>query len=621
GQQSQITRIDATRVAQGLNEPVFAGAPEGDLNRLFVVEKGGLIKIVNLATHKVLPTPFLNLTSDVSTQGERGLLGLAFDPDFDQNGFIYVNLTNNDGDTEIRRYTVSANDPNRASLASETLILRVDQPNFANHKAGWIGFGPDGYLYIPLGDGGGAGDPNENAQNIDSLLGKVLRIDVHGDDFPADNSRNYAIPADNMFVGEAGADEIWALGLRNPYRDSFDRATGTFFIADVGQNAFEEIDLGAAGANYGWDAFEGPNPFDPTPLGGGTLTDPIHSYSHSVGNVVIGGYAYRGSSDSAQGQYFFADLGAGKLFKLHFNGTSWDTANITSLLRTNRGSIDALSSFGEDGAGNLYVTDLADGEVFRLTPVGPSPDTGDTLRGLAGDDMIFGGTGDDHLNGGEGADYLNGGAGFDFAHYDDATGAVTVSLDNGAINTGEAAGDLLVLIEGVAGSAFNDTIVGRNTVNGVNGVTVNDVLLGGSGDDTLNGLGGNDVLNGGSGADTLIGAKGRDMLIGGSEADRFDFDAVGQSRPGKLRDVIVDFNPAEGDKIDLSTIDANSKAPGHQIFRFIFEQPFHGKARELHYKTVNGGAVLSGDVNGDGKADFAIKVNVADLFASDLILA
>jgi glucose/arabinose dehydrogenase len=243
----QVSRIDATRVASGLTQPLFAGAPPGDLNRLFIVEKTGLIKILNFSNGKVRAEPFLDVSDEILTDGESGLLGLAFDPNFAQNRFFYVNLVNENGDTEIRRYTVSASDSNKAAPSSETLIISVDQPETRNHKAGWLGFGPDGYLYIPLGDGGGGGDPNNLAQNPDSLLGKVLRLDVHGDDFPASATRNYAIPADNPFVGADGiADEIWALGLRNPFRDSFDRALGTFFIADVGQNTYEEVNIGAS---------------------------------------------------------------------------------------------------------------------------------------------------------------------------------------------------------------------------------------------------------------------------------------------------------------------------------------------------------------------------------------
>ena len=251
GPQSQVGSILATRVASGLNQPLFAAAPPGDTGRLFLVEKTGQIKVLDLASGQVLATPFLNLSGQILTDGERGLLGLAFDPDFASNGLFYVDLINMSGDAEIRRYHVSGN-PNVADPASATPIITIDQTTASNHKAGWLGFGPDGYLYNSNGDGG---VPPTSAQDINSLLGKILRIDVHGDDFPADATRNYAVPADNPFVGIAGADEIYALGLRNPWRPSFDRALGDFYIADVGNTQFEEIDIGQKGANYGWPVF------------------------------------------------------------------------------------------------------------------------------------------------------------------------------------------------------------------------------------------------------------------------------------------------------------------------------------------------------------------------------
>src|SRR5262249_6607747 len=271
----------------------------------------------------------------------------------------------------------------------------------------------DGYLYAALGDGGGAGDPGNNAQNPDSLLGKMLRLDVHADAFPADPTKNYAIPPDNPFVGVAGADEIFALRLRNPWRDSFDRALGTFFIADVGQDTWEEVDIGANGANYGWRTFEGPASFSPgTPLGPGTLTTPIHSYDHTVGKSITGGYVYRGQADGLQGQYVFGDFVTGKLFTLRFNGSTWVSTEITSQIAVDAGNINNVSSFGEDALGNLYVVDF-DGQIFSLTPNVVSNDQGDVLSGLGGDDMLYGGAGNDTLSGGDDNDVLNGGDGND----------------------------------------------------------------------------------------------------------------------------------------------------------------------------------------------------------------
>ena len=345
------------------------------------------------------------------------------------NGLFYLNLINMSGDTEIRGYHVSAN-PNVAEPAS-TPILTIDQPSFSNHKGGWIGFGPDGYLYAALGDGGSGGDPLGSGQNINSLLGKILRVDVHGDDFPVDPTRNYAVPADNPFVGSDGLDEIFAFGLRNPWRPSFDRGLGDFYIADVGQGQWEEIDIGQSSANYGWNTFEGPVPFPGgAPLTGASAVAPIYSYNHSVGKSITGGYVYRGEGEALQGQYFFADFVQGKVFTLRFDGSSWVAAERTAQIVANVGAVNNPSSFGEDGRGNLYVVDF-DGEIFKLTPMGSSADQADVLRGLDGTDMLFGGSGNDTLDGGAGADTLIGGPGMDMADYSLSPAGVTVNLQSG----------------------------------------------------------------------------------------------------------------------------------------------------------------------------------------------
>jgi glucose/arabinose dehydrogenase len=261
GPEADVTSIAATRVASGLDAPLFVTAPPGDTGRLFIVEKTGEIKILDLNTGQLLATPFLNVTVD--SAGERGLLGLAFDPDYATNGFFYIYRTvpGSPAHNEVDRYHVSAN-PNVADVASATPIISLDNLTAAsNHNAGWIGFGPEGDLYIATGENG----TPSNAQTLSNLLGKVLRIDVH-------SAAPYAIPADNPFVGTAGArGEIFDFALRNPFRDSFDRGTGDFFIADVGQSAVEEINAGIKGANYGWPIAEGPssnpdftNPFFPT---------------------------------------------------------------------------------------------------------------------------------------------------------------------------------------------------------------------------------------------------------------------------------------------------------------------------------------------------------------------
>jgi glucose/arabinose dehydrogenase len=364
----EMQSILATQVATGLTQPLFAGAPPSDTSRLFIVEKTGAIKILDLASGQVLATPFLDLSNQIATDGERGLLGLAFDPDFANNGFFYIDVSNPNGNTDIRRYHVDSATPNVADPASATSILSIDQSTFNNHKGGWLGFGPDGDLYISVGDGGGGGDPLHSGQDINSLLGKILRIDVHGgDDFPGDATRNYHVPSDNPFVGEAGADEIFVFGLRNPWRPSFDRTLGDLYIADVGQNTWEEIDIGHKGANYGWNAFEGPAPFPGGgPLNNGPAVPPIYSYDHSVGHSITGGYVYRGEGELLQGQYFFADFVQGKVFTLRFDGSAWVATDRTAQIITDAGTIQNPSSFGEDARGNLYIVDF-DGNVFKLT--------------------------------------------------------------------------------------------------------------------------------------------------------------------------------------------------------------------------------------------------------------
>jgi glucose/arabinose dehydrogenase len=568
GPNGQTGVIQATRIGSGFSIPVFATAPAGDVSRLFVVEIGGFIKIVDLATDQVEATPFIAVP-DILTGGEQGLLGLAFDPDFAVNGFFYVNVIAGNGSTEIRRYQVSADNPNIADPATETLILSIPQDPFNNHKAGWMDFGPDGYLYIATGDGGSGGDPNNNAQNPDSLLGKMLRIDVDRDDFPGDPSRNYGIPPDNMFVGIAGADEIFATGLRNPWRDSFDRGLGTFYIADVGQNTWEEINLGALGANYGWRPFEGPAVFSGETPGPGNLTAPIHAYDHSVGVSITGGYAYRGGSDALHGQYFFADL-LGRIFTLNFDGTAWTATERTSQIVTDAGSISLITSFGEDALGNLYVTDF-DGEIFRLTPQAASVvDGNDVLNGLDGDDMMFGGGGKDTLRGDAGDDELRGGSGNDVLDGGEGDDLLDGGTGNDKMSGGP--GDDLYLIDGKSDKTIEiadggtDTVVasssckigahieilrlvgtadlagtGGNTANTIIGNAGHNVLKGQGGDDRLEGLGGNDTLGGGKDNDTFvfIGAFGHDVVTdfrgnGASpgdtivlEASRFaDFNAV-----------------------------------------------------------------------------------------------
>ncbi len=374
------TPITTERIAIGFTRLVFATHAPGDTRRLFVGEQHtGQIKIVNLDTGVTNPTPFLTITG-LSFGNEEGLLGLTFDPDYANNGFFYVDYTAADRTTWIVRYTVSAN-PDIADPASAHTIITIAQP-FTNHNGGWIGFGPnDGYLYIAMGDGGSGGDPGNRAQTItNQLLGKMLRLDPHGDDFPADPTRNYAIPPTNPFVGVTGDDEIWAYGLRNPWRDSFDRVTGDLYFGDVGQNAWEEIDFQPAdslgGENYGWRCYEGNHPFN---TGGcppqNTLVFPVHEFSHAQGCSITGGYVYRGCAvPDLQGTYFFADFCSNRIWSFRLvAGAVTQFTDRTVELRPAGATIGSISSFGEDANGEIYICDMNGGEIFKIIPDGVPP--------------------------------------------------------------------------------------------------------------------------------------------------------------------------------------------------------------------------------------------------------
>ncbi len=340
------------RVAQPITI-VNAGDGSG---RLFVLEKGGRIRVIR--DGRVLATPMLDLSAKVSKGSEQGLLGIAFPPGFAAKQYFYVNYTNTLGDTVIARYHMSAN-PDVATTAGAQTILTVDQP-YANHNGGGIVFGPDGYLYIGMGDGGSAGDPLGNGQKKNVLLGKVLRIDTEGAASP------YGIPPSNPFAGTAGyRPEIWALGMRNPWRFTFDRATGALYIADVGQNTWEEIDVEpagfAGGRNYGWNWYEGNHPYPPgsAPKSTAGLTFPVYEYDHTTGgDSITGGYVYRGSAYPAwQGLYFFADFEWGKIFAM-------DTATHAVSLGLDTPLL--LPTFGEDESGELYVSEYLDRTIYEL---------------------------------------------------------------------------------------------------------------------------------------------------------------------------------------------------------------------------------------------------------------
>lgn len=390
------------RVASGVSAPMFVTHAPGDRDRLFIAQRGGAIRILDLNTGALLATPFLTMTG-VDQSGEGGFLGMAFhpdyfDPDADGYGKFYVNVTTGSPFTiRVREFTVSTTDRNLANLGSLREIISVPHTSATNHNGGWIGFSPnDNYLYVGTGDGGGSNDDGAghtagtgNAQDTtNNLLGKMLRLDINGDDFPTDATRNYAIPPTNPFkagVGvpddDIGDDEIWAYGLRNPFRDSFDRLTGDLWIGDVGQGSREEINFqpanSAGGANYGWRLREG---LIQTPGVGGAKppgnVDPVYDYDRDAdqygGSVVSGGYVYRGPDPSLQGKYFFLDS-RNSAATTDDNYWMFDPANpfgtvtnIDSLLTPNTGTAQFPVSFGEDAKGNLYITYIVSGEVYRI---------------------------------------------------------------------------------------------------------------------------------------------------------------------------------------------------------------------------------------------------------------
>ncbi len=393
--QAGATQMTTIRVASGLSTPIFVTSPPGDFDRLFIVEKPGRIKI--LMGGVVLPTPFLSITGLVSNGSEQGLLGLAFHPNYANNGFFYVNYTNTSGHTVVARYRVSAGNPNVADQMSATQVLFVSQP-FTNHNGGMIAIGPnDGYLYLGMGDGGAGDDPGNRAQNGGQLLGKMLRIDVDG-------GSPYGIPPSNPFrtPGDGILDEIWAFGMRNPWRWSFDRLTGDLWIGDVGQVTREEIDFQPAsstgGENYGWKCMEGTlcrASNCACPVGFANVL-PVKEYNtHVEGSAVTGGYVYRGTAMPAmQGIYFYSDSSSARIWSFRYNGSVTEFTERTAELDPPGGlSINAVYSFGEDAYGEMYVVD-GGGEIFKIVPataVSPDcngngvPDASDITFGASSD--------------------------------------------------------------------------------------------------------------------------------------------------------------------------------------------------------------------------------------------
>lgn len=370
----RVGEIGLSPVARGLTRPTFVTQAGDGTGRLFLLEQTGRIRIVKRGN--LLPTrggafsappkigvgsetdslPFLDLSARVNANGmEQGLLGLAFYPDYAQSGRFVVDYTGPAGQVVIARFRVSRDNPDRADPQSEELLLQIPKP-YANHNGGTVTFGPDGYLYISVGDGGGAGDPQNNAQNRGSLLGKILRLDVAGDG-------PYRIPPDNPFVGRDGRPEIWDYGLRNPWRISFDRVTHDLYIADAGQETWEEVNVEPAGSrggkNYGWKVFEGKARYSPGEAPGAVF--PVLVYGHDQGCVIVGGYVYRGRDlPDLDGAYLYGDFCSGRIWGLKQRGQTWQSKE---LLKTEL----QITSFGQDDAGEVYVVDHR-GAVYRLTP-------------------------------------------------------------------------------------------------------------------------------------------------------------------------------------------------------------------------------------------------------------
>ncbi|MCR9194049.1 MAG: PQQ-dependent sugar dehydrogenase [Hyphomonas sp.] len=379
----QITVTDETdtialrRVGTGFAQPLgLIALPDGS-GRVLVLEKTGRIRILNPETGAIESVDFLDVSGSISSNGERGLLGLALSPDFAIDRTLYVHVTNSAGDTEIRQFQTFAGMLDQVDASTSDVILTIGQPE-TNHNAGWIGFDANGFLIIPMGDGGGSGDPNNLAQNPQTLLGKVIRIDVSGDDFPSDASRDYAIPAGNTFTDPAnGLPEIYAIGLRNPFQSSFDPISGDLLIGDVGQGAIEEISrlpMDDSSFNFGWAVREGTAFFKGADQP--EFTPPVAEYGHGTGDregrSVTGGLVYQGPVEALQNTYIFADFISDNIWGIPvsdlINGQTVASSEflvLNSDFVPDQGSLTSIASFGTDETGNLYIVSLG-GDVFRM---------------------------------------------------------------------------------------------------------------------------------------------------------------------------------------------------------------------------------------------------------------
>ena len=551
--------FEVVRVGTGFSGgPLFmVEVPDGS-GRMYVVEKNGLIRILDPATGTIAATPFLDVTLQVASSGEQGLLGFALAPDFATSGVFYIYMTNTSGDNEVRRYSILPGNMDQANAATADRILLLPHPSATNHNAGWIGFGPDNMLYIPTGDGA----VGANAQSLNSLLGKILRIDPSSDAFPADADRDYAIPAGNPYAGATpGLDEIWASGLRNPFRASFDSLTGNLWIGDVGEGALEEINLapaGQAGLNFGWNLQEGTNGAN-----NAAFTRPVAEYGHGSGpfqgNSVTGGLVYRGPIAGLDGQYVFGDF-FDEIWSVPVSslvqGSTLPSSSFTlrnTAFTPNAGTIAQITSFATDSAGNLYITDLG-GEVFRVQVSAAPKYAGGRLSVEIGagevpaEDRLGFATGSVTLTngtnvgsrvsvggvfvgtiapGGTGANgepliiLFSSGAtqariatlvqAVTYSNVDPTptpgTRSITIQLNDGA-GTGSGGQDTVIVTTAVAVSAGAGA-----QLTGTGG---DNVLVGGVGNDALDGAGGDDTLIAGLGTDNLIGGAGNDVLYFGA---------------------------------------------------------------------------------------------------------
>jgi len=571
----------SSEVASGLYRPLFATAPQGDKDHLYVVSQGGTITVHDITNPQATSKVFIKIPDEIiNNSTEAGLLGFTFHPQFATNGKCYVNYTERSSQEQvIVEYTIDLNDTNSPPASTSRKIMTIDYPDdTSHHRAGWIDFGPDGKLYIATGDGfEKEGTSQSNADAAQTLtntdrsinhLGKILRIDVNGDDFPEDPDRNYSIPdgSDGTpanptdFQGVAEdlqvPSEIWAIGLRNPWRASFG-PDGKLYVADVGQNSYEEVNIVEAGKNYGWRVAPGadgpqnsPNYSDPYFFYGRNPEDPIN------GRSVTGGYFYTGDGE-LKGKYIFGDFVAGKIFAMDVSGATGQAEEITHLFRDAQGSqIDfgALASFGRDGQGNLYAVSYGNGfgltgKVFRLsdsTPVTDGPDSieagggndvvyagagNDTIHGGDDNDHLYGEADDDHLYGDTGADILEGGAGKD-TYYVDGDDTVVESSANA---------DLDAVITSASFTLDAGVAVEILQTNSLSSKTALD-LTGNGYDQQIFGNAGSNRLVGGGGKDTLAGFDGDDTYVIDSSDDEIHFVAERATGGKDTIESYVDFS-------------------------------------------------------------------------------